>query len=66
MKNLFFYLQYYGNVSFKEMAFNDVDSLICSLLSYVKLLGIVPNSKNEFIYLEDACEQFLEKYDKSD
>lgn len=66
MKNLFFYLQYYGNVSFKEMAFNDVDSLICSLLSYVKLLGIVPNSKNEFIYLEDACEQFLAKYDKSD
>ena len=62
MKNLFDYLTYYGNLSFDDYAFNEVDSLILSLLSYVKFNQIVPNGKNDFIYLEEACFKFLKKY----
>ena len=66
MKNIFFYLEYYGDVSFDEFPFNEVDSLILSSLSYVKLDGIVPSSKNSYIYLEEACFKFLKKYDSKD
>lgn len=66
LKNLFDYLTYYGNLSFDEYAFNEVDSLILSLLSYVKFNQIVPNGKNDFIYLEEACFKFLKKYSEKD
>ena len=66
MKNIFFYLEYYGDVSFDEFPFNEVDSLILSSLSYVKLDGIVPSSKNSYIYLEEACFKFLKRYDSKD
>lgn len=59
MKNLFDYLDYYGNVSFKEYGFNDVDSLIFSLLSYVELEGIVLNSS---VSMKEACRLFFDKF----
>ena len=62
MRNLFDYLNFYGNYSFEEYAYNEVDALILALLSYVKLDGIVPASKTDFIFLEEACHKFLKKY----
>ena len=66
MKNVVDYLKYYGNLSFDEYAFNEVDSLLLALLSYVKFDTIVPNGKNDFIYLEEACFKFLKKFSKQD
>ena len=64
MRNLFDYLNFYGNYSFDECAYNEVDALILALLSYVKLEGIVPSSKNDFVFLEEACYMFLKKYNE--
>lgn len=35
MKNIFNYISNYGNLSFSEVAFNDVDNLVFAALSYV-------------------------------
>ncbi len=37
MRNLFYYLKQYGNLSFKENPFNEVDSLILCQISYLNL-----------------------------
>lgn len=66
MKNYFDYLNFYGNDSFQDFAFNEVDSLILAMLSYVKLDGIVPKEKRASISLKEACEQFLDKYREKD
>ena len=62
MNNAFNYIEYYKNVSFKEYSYNSIDSLIFSLLSYVELEGIVPNSKSEYIYLDRAIDIYLDKF----
>ncbi len=65
MKNIFTYLEYFGDVSFKEMAFNDVDSLILTQLVYSKFKGIAPSDFNS-VKLEYICEGFLKKYSPKD
>lgn len=62
MKNIFDYIEYYKNIPMKEYNFNETDSLIFALLSYVKLKDIVPNSKKDYIYLDDAINLFIEKF----
>ncbi len=47
MGNLFDYLEWRGDLLFSEAPFNDVDSLIFSLLSYIDFNGIVPESYND-------------------
>lgn len=42
MGNIISYLEEYGHQSFKEMPFNEVDALILSQFSYLKLDGLVP------------------------
>lgn len=66
MKNIFDYLNFYGNSSFKELAFNDVDSLILTQLVYAKLKGCAPLKKGESRRLEDICSLFLAKYSEKD
>ena len=66
MKDLYDYLKYYGNSSFKELAFNEVDSLIISLLIYAKIKQLVSNNKKEGISLKKVCELFLNKYSEKD
>ncbi len=64
LKNIYDYLDYYGDVSFDEMCFQEVDSLIFSLLSYAKFESIVPKFKKDFISLKEACLQFLKVHKK--
>ncbi len=47
MNNVFGYLKEYGSRSFAEKEFSDVDSLILSQFSYLKVDGIVPKLKEE-------------------
>lgn len=56
------YLKEYGNYTFQEEEFNEVDAIIFSLLSYANLLDIVPESKKEKILLKDASTLFSKKY----
>ncbi len=66
MKNIFDYLHYYCDETFDVVSFNEVDSLVLSLLSYVKFEGIVPKEKRESILLKDACALFLESFSEKD
>jgi len=66
MKNMFDYLKFYGDASFSELAFNEVDSLILSMLSYAKLKGIVPKEKRQSITIREASYKFFLKYSEKD
>ena len=61
MKNIFSYLDYYGDVSFQKACFNDADALIFALLSYVEFDQIVPSNRHG-ISLKEACTLFLLKF----
>ena len=39
--NIFDYSKYYGDYSFKERPFNEVDNIIFSCLAYLDLNGVV-------------------------
>ena len=43
MGNLVDYVKRYGNVSFKEKEFHDVDALLLSELVYLNLDGYIPS-----------------------
>ena len=66
VKNVFDYLEYYGNASFEEIAFNDVDSLILTQLVYAKLKKMAPDTKLISKKLVDVCSMFLAKYSEKD
>lgn len=42
MGNIISYLEEYGKRSFKDIAFNEVDALVLSQFSYLKLDGLIP------------------------
>lgn len=66
MKTLDIYLEKYGEYTFLEEEFNEVDAMILSLLSYVDLLKIVSNTKKEKITIKEALELFSSKYTKKE
>ncbi len=47
MKNITDYIKEYGKYTLDEMAFNDVDSLILSQLSYLKYDGMIPGVNDQ-------------------
>jgi hypothetical protein len=65
--NVFTYLKWRGDLSFSEAAFNEVDSLILSLISYVEFGGIVPEiDSEESITIKEAWEWFWTVYKNTD
>lgn len=60
------YLKKYGNYTFTEKEFNEVDAAILSLLPYVNFSNIVPNMKEDKIRLQEASDLFYSKYTKKD
>lgn len=64
MKNIYDYFKYYGDISFNDICFNDVDALIFSLVSYVDFEHLLDNKNN--IYLSDASKLFLDYYRPED
>lgn len=61
------YLQWRGDLSFQQDAFNAVDNLILSELAYVDLKDIVPTIENGgSITLRQAAEDFFELNDEED
>lgn len=61
MANLMDYLEWRGDLTFDESAFNEVDALILSWLSYVALDGIVPEncSPKDTVSLVEAERLFF-------
>lgn len=58
---LFEYIEKYGDKSFTEQEFNEIDNVILSLVSYIDLTDIVPKNK-DVITLEEAANKFFRKY----
>lgn len=61
MANLIDYLEWRGDLTFEAAAFNEVDSLALSWLSYVAFDGIVPEncSERDAVSIEEAAHLFL-------
>ncbi|MBR3490088.1 MAG: DUF2974 domain-containing protein [Bacilli bacterium] len=59
--NVIDYINKYGDYSFKEKSFNEVDNAILSLLAYLNYSDIVSNNNRKKIRLEDAASILLSK-----
>lgn len=60
--NLFSYVDKYGNSTFDEEPFNEVDNAIFASLSYVSLKGIVSGNSFNKITVRDASDKYFKKY----
>ncbi len=65
MANIVDYVKYYGNKSFEEVYFNDVDALIFSQLSYVQLSEILTKELMP-ISISDLGKIYFEKVKAED
>lgn len=64
MANLMDYLEWRGDLSLEQSAFNEVDNLILSQLVYVDFKGIVPGpDSKEKISVKEAARIFFETHD---
>ena len=59
MSNVFDYLRWRGDLLLSERAFNEVDNLLMSLLSYIDLGGIVPVPGQGEITLAEAAAAYF-------
>ena len=59
MPNVFDYLDWRGDLSIKNDAFNDVDALILSRLSYFPFDDIVSADINDKITIKNASDKFF-------
>ena len=67
MANLMDYLDWRGDLTFREAPFNEVDNLILAQLVYVEFAGIVPAPKEEgTVTVKEACERFFETHDRKE
>lgn len=60
--NIIDYAKYYGDYTFKDKPFNEIDNVIFSYLSYVNFEGVVKESR-EKITIKNAYKLFMEKFD---
>ena len=56
------YVKYYGNNTFEDKEFNEIDNIVLSVLSYVDFTAIVSNNDRSKITIEEASKIFFEKY----
>ena len=61
MANITDYLAWRGDLTLAERPFNDVDNLVCSVLSYVDFTGIVPGPGAGAITVAEACRTLLDR-----
>lgn len=58
------YVKYYKDYSFEETPFNDIDSLVFSILVYGDFDKIIPAEKGKYILFSDAIRLYLKKQDE--
>lgn len=64
--NIFDYIKRYGNYSFSEKRFNEIDNVIFSCLSYVDFCNIVSCDFSDKITLNEAGKRYFELHGKND
>ena len=64
--SIYEYLKEYGNYTFLEEEFNEVDNVILSLISYIDFQDIVPGLNGGKVTLKDACDKFYNRYSKKE
>ena len=57
--NLLSYVDKYGNFSFDEVEFNEVDNAIFASLSYIGLHGIVSSGKNKKVTISEVGQLYI-------
>ena len=62
--NVFDYLDYYGDYTFKDKPFNEVDNLIFSVLSYVDLNSLISVNRKNKVTLNEVAKNYFLKQDK--
>lgn len=63
MKNIYKYLEEYGNTSFKDKEINIIDYSIFSAITYMDFIGLIDH---ENITISSAIKRFLAKRNKKD
>lgn len=64
MGNITHYINKYGNLTFGELAFNEIDNVILSTIAYINFDSII--EKNKTIRLEEAAKSYFKKNNKKD
>lgn len=63
MANMMDYLEWRGDLTFRQAPFNEVDNLLLTELVYVDFTGIVPGQDSEeAVFLKDASRLFWERH----
>lgn len=62
MTNIIDYVKKYGDYSFEDEEFNEIDAAVLSLLSYVDFYNIV-STKKKSVSLKNALDYFFNNYD---
>jgi len=62
MANILSFVKKYGDKTFEEEPFNELDSLVISLLPYIDFDGIVPEKAEDKISIREAGNMFFNKY----
>lgn len=57
--NLISYIDKYGDKTFNDMPFNEVDNAIFASLSYVSFIGIVSSTKRNKITIREASDKYF-------
>ena len=62
MKNMLDYIKEFGNVSFEERAFSEIDALVLTELEYLPLEKVVPSNENgeDFVTVKEIAEYMQE------
>ena len=63
MANIFDYIKKYGDKTFEEKTFNEVDNLIFSSLSYIDYKDVLISKK---ITIQECAKIFFDKYTKKE
>ena len=64
--DFFDYVKYYGDYTFEEKGFNEVDNVILSMLAYVDYSGIVSEGNKEKKTINEVAKEYFAKYTKKD
>ena len=62
--DFFDYLKYYGNYTFEEREFNEIDNVILSMLAYVDYTDIVSENYKEKKTISEVSKEYFAKHTK--
>ena len=62
--DFFDYLEYYGDYTFEEKEFNEIDNVILSMLAYVDYSDIVSEGNKEKKTISEVSKEYYAKYSK--